>query len=325
MKSLRYIVLLILCLFTFNVYAIKVSHYEPTFEMDEEFKNNQIITYYGFTGEDTYKTEFKITIDTNKLKLKQAFAGENYKVEYKEVDKSGSDVTYQFTYISSMVTNKYIFGGITFDLSDSFKINNQSEMKVFDIYSYNDDGSKYRSEGYYIVFKREGNNNMLALRTDINNSTKTKRVINFLLPFIIVGVVALFLIFIVIVIMPNRKQSNIKGKIDAQLDPKNYPIPGVGPLPKMKKKDKKDVIEPEEKTIMPLSEFVSKSEETNDELKNQPIEVDKEMFKDNPTKEGEDGLININPLAFDDGQEEVLDDGRASEEKTDDDDDVDIL
>jgi hypothetical protein len=47
------------------------------------------------------------------------------------------------------------------------------------------------------------------------------------------------------------------------------------------------------------------------------------MFKDNPKKEGEDGLININPLAFDDGEEEILDDGTNHNNK--DDDDIDVL
>ena len=44
--------------------------------------------------------------------------------------------------------------------------------------------------------------------------------------------------------------------------------------------------------------------------------------KYNPQKEGEQGLININPLAFDNGQEEVLDDGRAD---NGDEDDIDTL
>ena len=195
-------------------------------------------------------------------------------------------------------------------------------MKIYDIYAYNDDGSKYRSEGYYILLKRDGPNNMLALRTNIDKDTKVKRAINFALPFIIVGGVALFICVIAFIMIPSRKQSNIKGKIDYQLDPKNYPIPGVGPFPRVKKKEKQDIIEPEEKTIMPLSEFVSKNEESNEELKNKPIEVDKELFKDNPTKEGEGGLININPLAFDDGEDSVIEDGEI---KKDDDDDVDTL
>ena len=329
MKSLRYIVLLILCLFTFNVYAIKVSHYEPTFEMDEEYKNKQIVTYFGFMGEDTFKNEFKITIDTSMIKIKNVFAGEDYKVEYKEESSSGKKVTYKLVFTSDVVRNKYIYGGIQFDLTDNFKIGKTSEFKVSDIYAYNDDGSKYRSEGYYIVLKRESASNMMALRTDINKETKTKRIINTLLPFIIIGIVTIALCLVIFVLIPSRKHSNIKGKIDYQLDPKNYPIPGVGPLPKIKKKDKKDVIEPEEKTITPLSEFVSKTDEGNEELKNKPLEVDNEMFKDNPTKEGEGGLININPLAFDDGEDTVLDDGTTptTEEKKDktEDDDVDIL
>ena len=67
-------------------------------------------------------------------------------------------------------------------------------MKVFDIYSYNDNGKKYRSEGYYINFKRDGDNSMLALRTDINKQTKTTRTINTALPYVIIGLVTLFVI-----------------------------------------------------------------------------------------------------------------------------------
>ena len=321
MKKFRYIVLLILCLFTFNVYAFRVSHYEPTFEMDEEYQNNKIVTYYGFMGEDTYRTEFKIQFDSSMIELDNIFAGDNYEVDYKEEKVSGNIKTYKVTFTSNMVTNKYIFGGIIFKVTNKFAVKKTSELKVYDVYALNDDGKKYKSEGYYILLKRDDVNRMLALRTNIDKNTNFKRGINTALPFIIVGVITLFILAVVFIMIPSRRHSNIKGKIDYQRDPKNYPIPGVGPFPRVKKKNKQDVIEPEEKTIMPLSEFVSKSDEGNEELKNKPIEVDKEMFKDNPTKEGEGGLININPLAFDDGEDSVIEDGEIKK----DDDDVDII
>lgn len=318
MKKFSWLILLIVCLFTFNVYAIRTSHYEPTFEMDEEYQNDQIVTYFGFTGEDTYKNEFKISYDPNMLELQSVFAGDNFKVEKEEIKSSGKKEL-KLTFTSDFVTNKNIFGGIVFKVKSNFAVKKSTELKVYDIYAYNDDGSKYRSEGYYMLLKRDGPNNMLALRTNIDKSTNIKRFINSILPFVIVGVITIFILVCVFIMIPSRRQSNIKGKIDYQRDSKNYPIPGVGPFPRVKKKDKQDVIEPEEKTIMPLSEFVSKSDESNEELKNKPIEVDKEMFKDNPTKEGEGGLININPLAFDDGEDSVIDDSEIKKDNNDDD------
>ena len=322
MKKLRYIVVLILCLFTFNVFGLRVSHYEPTFEMDEEFQNNKIVTYFGFMGEDTYRTEMKVEFNSDMIELDSIFPGNDYRVEQEEIKSSSGTKIYKLTFTSDMVSNNHIIGGIVFNLTNKFDVKKQSEMKIYDIYAYNDDGSKYRSEGYYILLKRDGPNNMLALRTNINKETNTKRTIYAILPFIIVGIVGLTILAVAFVMIPSTRHSNIKSKIDYQRDPKNYPIPGVGPFPRVKKKEKQDVIEPEEKTIMPLSEFVSKSDESNEELKNKPIEVDEEMFKDNPTKEGEGGLININPLAFDDGEDSVIEDGEI---KKDDDDDIDIL
>ena len=166
---------------------------------------------------------------------------------------------------------------------------------------------------------------MLALRTDINKQTKTTRTINTALPYVIIGLVTLFVIAFVIVIIPSRKHSNVKNKIDYQRDSKNYPIPGVGPLPKVKKKEKQDVIEPEEKTITPLAEFVGKSEESNEELKNRPLEIDDKMFENNPTRGNEEGLININPLAFDSDETEIDDGTQPDTSKKDDDEDIDIL
>ena len=309
MKKLRYVLLIILCFITFDVYALRTSRYEATFETDEEFTGNQIVTYFGFKGEETNKTELTIEVDSSMLTLEQVVAGDNYQVEYKEEKLSNNKKRYKLTYVSDTLSSDYMYGAIVFKLTDNFKVNKSSELKVYDIISYGDN-TKYRSLGYYINLKRTGNTNMLAIRSDINNETNRKRTIDFLLPFIVIGLILIFIVIFVILLIPSRKIENRRDKINYQLDKKNYPIPGVGPLPKMKKKTKTDVIVPEEKIIQPLSEFISKSDEVNEELMNKDLEIDKSMFKDNPKKESEEeSLININPLAFDDGEDEILDDG----------------
>lgn len=308
MKNLKYLLLIVICLFSFNVYALRTSRYEATFETDEVFQGNQIVTYFGFKGEETKKTELTIEVDNSMLNLEQVVAGDNYKVEYKEEKISNNKKKYKITYETDTLSDEYMYGAIVFTLTDNFKVNKSTELKVYDVISYGED-SKYRSLGYYINLKRTGKNNMLAIRTDINDETNRQRTIDFFLPFVVIGIILIIIIIAVILMLPSRKIENRRDKINYQLDKKNYPIPGVGPLPKMKKKTKSDVIEPEEKVIQPLSEFLSKSDDVNEELMNKDLEVDKTMFKDNPKKEGEDGLININPLAFDDGEDEILDDG----------------
>ena len=182
-----------------------------------------------------------------------------------------------------------------------------------DIYAYSDDGSKYRSEGYHINLRKETSLEMLAIREDINEDTKRTRFIYKILPYVIILLIAIFISLFAFIMIPARRQEDRRGKIKAQLDKENYPIPGVGPFPKLKKKEKRDIIEPEEKQIVPLGEFLSKTTETNEELKNKELEVDEDMFDHNPTRNQDIGLTNINPLAFDDGEEEVLDDGTSDE------------
>ena len=319
MKKLLYVItILLISITTINVSALRTSRYEPTFEADTKITNGQIAIYFGWRGEDANKTTYKIEFDTNMLTLQDVVPIDDFKVKYHEEEKNGSKAIYSFTFESPTTYNEKLFGAIVFVTKDGFNVGKQSEFKVYEIYSYAEDGSKYRNEGYYINLKRESKAEMLAIRTDIETRTKVDRSINFIIPFVVIAIVLAILIVIAILLIPARKQENRKDKINAQLDPKNYPIPGVGPFPKMKKKTKKDIIEPEEKVIQPLKEFVSKSDEVNEELKNKDIEVDKDMFKTNPTKEGEGGLININPLAFDDGQDDILDDGS-------DDDNIDTL
>ena len=111
--------------------------------------------------------------------------------------------------------------------------------------------------------------------------------------------------------MPSgRKHEDRQRKIKSQIDSKNYPQPGVGPLPKFNQKKKKNIIEPEEETIKPLEKFEAKTVDMNSEKMNKPLETETNVFENNPTRQGQQGLININPLAFDD---------------SDDDDDIDTL
>ena len=318
-KLVRILIVLILCFTTFSVKALRSSRFEATFETDEQFSNEQVSLYFGWRGENAYKVEMDVEIDATMLEFLQVVPGDTFEVSYKEENIGSGKKKYHFEFTSDTVYDNIIYSAVVMKLSDKFKVNKSSEIKVYNVYAYNDDGLKYRSNGYYIELERKGKNDMLAIRTDINSDTNRDRFIKKALPFVIIGIVAVFLIIFAILLIPSRFNEDRREKINAQLDPANYPIPGVGPFPKMKKKEKSDVIEPEEKVIQPLKEFLSKSDEVNEELMNKDLEVDKDMFKDNPTKEGEGGLININPLAFDDGEDEVLDDGR------DDNDDIDTL
>ena len=322
MKKLRYLILLIVLLFGFSANALRVSHYEPTFEMDEEYQENQIIMYFGYRGEEVNNTAFKLEFDSKYIDYVKTVAGDNFKVTSKKTNQVGSKTVYEFTFNSDVVSSEVLYGAVVFKVNDAFGIRKTTEVKVYDIISNNTEtNKKYRSEGYYIQLKRDSVSSMLAMRTDINDATKRERFLYKIMPFVIIGIITVILVVIAILMIPAKATENRNRKINAQLDPLNYPIPGVGPFPSMKKKAKRDIIEPEEKTIMPLSEFVAKSDEVNQELMNKGLEVDNNMFKDNPTKEGEQGLININPLAFDDGEEEVLD----TTSSKDNDDDIDTL
>ena len=320
MKKFRYLLLLIVLLFGFSANALRVSHYEPTFEMDEEFSGDQIVMYFGYRGEDANKTTFKLQYDAKYLEYVKTVAGDNFKEDTKKIGGIGNNREYEFTFTSDRVTNEVIYGAVVFKINKDFRVGKSSEIKVYDVYSYNDNGMKYRSQGYFMNLKRDSKTSMLAMRTDINEGVMRHRFIIKILPFVIIGIIFVVLVIVVILLIPAKATENRSSKINAQLDPNNFPIPGVGPFPSVKKKKKRDIIEPEEKVIQPLSKFVSKSDEVNQEIMNKGLEVDKEMFKTNPTKEGEQGLININPLAFDDGEEDVLDTSSSK-----DDNDIDTL
>lgn len=322
MKKLRYLVLLIILLFGFNANALRISHYEPTFEMDEEFGGEQIVMYFGFRGEEANVSSFKIEYDSKYIDYVKTVASDNTTEKTHLESQKGSKKIHSFEFTSNYISNETLYGAVVFKVNNAFKVGKSHEIKVYDIKSNDDRGLKYRSEGYYINLKRESKTSMLAMRTDITAKVKGEKFFLKILPFIIIGVVLVVLVIVVILLIPGKATEDRKFKINSQLDPKNYPIPGVGPFPSVKKKKKRDVIEPEEKVIQPLSEFVSKSDEVNTELMNRDLEVDKDMFKTNPTKEGEQGLININPLAFDDGEDTVLD---TTSSKDDNDNDVDTL
>ena len=317
MKKIIYGLLILIVTFTcFNVYAFRISKFEALFETDEDFQDNTSVLYFGWRGEEAYKMEMDLEIDPSMIEFKQAAAGDTFDIDYKVEHISSTADKYHFVFESNSLNSDIICAGIVFSFKNNFSVGKSSEIKVSDVIAYNDT-TKYKSDGYYVELKRTEKNKVFAGRTNINANTNKERLLNKILPWVVMVVVTVFLIIIGIVLIPRRIKEDRRSKIKAQIDPKNYPIPGVGPLPKMKKKEKTDVIEPEEKVIQPLKEFLSKSSDTNEELKNKSLEVDKEMFKDNPTKEGESGLTDINPLAFDDGETEVLDDGR--------DDDIDTL
>ena len=324
MKKLKYVLLLIILLFGAQASALRVSHYEPTFEMDEEFQGDQIIMYFGYRGESCNNSSFYIEFDSKYIDYVKTVAGDSFGVKENQMKQVGNKKVYKFDFWTNDPSDEIIYGAVVFKVNKDFSVRKTTELKVYDIISSNSvDGNKYRSEGYYIQLKRDSVNSILALRTDINEDTKREKFIYSIMPYIIIGIITVFLIVVAILMIPAKATEDRKRKVNAQLDPLNYPIPGVGPFPSVKKKSKRDIIEPEEKTIMPLSEFVAKSDDVNQELMNQGLEVDNNMFKDNPTKEGEQGLININPLAFDDGEEDVLD--TTSSRDNNNDNDIDTL
>ena len=320
MKKLRYLVLILFIVFGFSANALRVSHYEPTFQMDEEFNGDQIVMYFGFRGEEAKNSNFKIEYDARYIDYVKTVAGDEITEKTSLKTQVGNKRVYYFDFASSNASSESIYGAVVFKVNKDFRVGKSIDIKVYDIYSSLDDTHKYRSEGYYINLKRESKTSLLAMRTDINDSVKREKFIIKILPFVGIGTVLVILVIAVILLIPAKATENRNSKIKAQLDPNNYPIPGVGPFPSVKKKKKRDIIEPEEKVIQPLSEFVSKSDEVNQELMNKGLEVDHEMFKTNPTKQGEQGLININPLAFDDGEEDVLDTSSSK-----DDNDIDTL
>ena len=306
MKKIVYIItILLLSTISLNVNALRTSRYEPTFEADTEITDNQLALYFGWRGEEANKTTFKLEFDTSMIELRDVVAFDDFKVVYREESKNGNYKIYSFSFEADTVYPEKLFGGMVFTTTNKFNVGSSSELKVSDIFSYSTDGSKYRNEGYYINFKRESKKEMLAIRKDNETGEKITRSINYIIPVIIVIIIIVILLAVVFVIIPSTKHEDRKRMINAQLDPDNFPIPGVGSFPKISTKEKHDIIEPEEKTIQPLKEFLGKSDDVNESLKNKKLEVDKEMFKDNPTRGNEEGLTNVNPLAFDDDDDDM--------------------
>ncbi len=304
---LLFIFILIIC--SNNIFAIAPSRFYPRYQIDGDIQSNQIVMYFGWEGEDAYKITQDITIDTSKITILDVSANEeapDFNIEYKEKNKSGNKVTYEFTATSNYVYNKTNYMTIVFDVNSGFKVKNKTEMDVSDIYAYNDTGNKYRYAGYYVTLSRESSNSILGIREDKTDSYMLKIKIYKALPFIIVGIVVIVGIIVIILVTPSRAHENRMSRIRYQLDPKNYPIPGVGPLPKPRKKTKNTIIEPEEPQIKPLSKYGSKANSIDEQksraIKKKPMEIDKNIFNDNPTKGNQESLTNINPMAFDDGE-----------------------
>lgn len=304
---LLFIFILTIC--STNIFAISPSSFYPKYQIDGDIQSNQIIMYFGWEGEDAYKITQDITFDSSKISILDVTANEeapDFDIEYTLKSKSGNKETYEFTATSGYVYSKTNYMTIVFEVKNGFKVKNKTEMDVSDIYAYNDDGSKYRYAGYYVTLSRDTSNTILGVREDKTDSYMLKRKIYTALPFIIIAIVVVVGIIIIILVTPNKSKENRMARIRYQMDPKNYPIPGVGPLPKPVRKTKSTIIEPEEPQIKPLSKYGSKAnsidEKKSNAIKKKPMEIDKTMFNDNPTKGNQESLININPMAFDDGE-----------------------
>jgi hypothetical protein len=291
-------------LFAFNANALRISRYEATYEVDHEFKNDQVVMYFGYRGEFAYTTTFEIEYDSTMLDLDRVVATENFTYENKEAVLSSNTKKQTVTFTGSMAFNDIQYGALVFKISKNYTVGTTTEVKVRNVISTDENGDKYRCEGYYISLKRETKNTVSAVRSEMNKETDQKRKIDSLLPFIIAGIAAVFLVMFIIILMPTGRHENRSKVVKSKVDPNNYPQPGVGPLPKFAQKKKRNIIKSEEETIQPLSQFVSKDKEVRKELMDKPLETDPNVFENNPTRKGKEGLININPLAFDDSTDD---------------------
>lgn len=309
MKSVvRGLIVLLILFISIPANALRISHYEATFDLDPDIKDDQITMFFGYRGEESYTTSLEIEYDSTLLEYVEANPTEGFYVDVKEQTLSSNTKKLSLTYTANFVITQITYGSVIFKVKNNFLVGDTTEIKVSNVISTNDNGNKYRSEGYYLSVKRETTKTMSAVKSDFGAETDRKKFIDKILPFVIVGIIAIFLIMFMILLIPTGKHEDRSKKVTSQIDPKNYPQPGVGPLPKFNKKKKKDIIEPEEKTIQPLAQFVAKTVDMNSEKMNKPLETDPNVFKDNPSRQGKQGLININPLAFDDGESDDDDD-----------------
>ncbi|MCR4581327.1 MAG: hypothetical protein K5666_02320 [Bacilli bacterium] len=311
MKKICAILLTIISLFAFNAYAIRISHYETTLDINSDIIDNKVEFHLGYRGEEAYATSLNIEYDSELLEFDtiQPGSGFNVEVDLKTISTYTKKLTLRFS--SNYIINEVTYGTVIFKLKDNFTVGKTTQLKLYDIISTSDTGDRFRSKGYYLDLERETTDTVSGIRTDISEEADRKNFINSILPFIIIGIAALFLLMFIIILLPSSKHENRSKKIKAQVSAKNYPVPGVGDLPKFSQKKKRDIIEPEQQPINPFKDFEAKTT-TNATSQQSPfgtgLSNENNVFQDNPTRTGQEGLININPLAFtDDDSDDDID------------------
>ncbi|HQC84054.1 MAG TPA: hypothetical protein PLB45_04200 [Bacilli bacterium] len=301
MKKFVSCLLIILSLFmSSKVYALSSSQFSTTFDMDSTINDNQVVLKFGFNGEEAYKVSQYVTIDTSKFTFVDAVPIDDFKVSYNIISTKGKNVTYQIISESGYIYSSSQYMEVILSLNSNFKTKQSSEIKISDIYAYSDDGNKYRDDGYYLTLKKTSSNEVEASRVNITKSEETLRFIYSIIPYVIMVIILVAGVVVGILVIPPKIQEDRRLKIDKQLDPKYYPIEGVQPITNVRTSNEEPKKKGKHLRLDPFKDNKAKVKEVTNEKLNK-IEIDRDMFKNNPTK------LNDNKNDTDDGIEEIDD------------------
>ena len=300
MKKIYVLLLTIVSLFAFNAQALRISHYESTFDMDQEIVDDKVSFELGYLGEDAYKTSLVIEYDSDMLEFDTVSPSDGFdaNVEIKTISTISKKLILDFT--SSYITNNVKYGKVSFKIKKDFKVGNTTQLKFYDIISILDENNKYRCKGYFLELKRETKDTVSGIRNDITEETERKNYIDSILPYVVIGIGALFILMFVIILLPSAKHENRSKKIKAQMSSKYYNNK-VKPIPELNHPDA-DLSIQNQFGVNPFEGNQSKAVVNNEAIaSNSPFSAEQSNQpapQEAPAQPNQDELINIKPVAF---------------------------
>lgn len=332
MKYIKGFILIIFTCFFLNIKVLAASsNFDITINMQPDITENQVKVYVGFTGEEIMAVTHNLSYDSSKLTLVDVEALDNF-----VVTTGGETTDGKWKIIPILADSDYSFvdsnfAVLTFEVSESFKIDKTSDVFIYNVEASGPDKTKYRTQGEIMTMDRESASEMYFLTKDIDNSTNIKYWISehlLLIALIILGIIG---VVVLIIMLPSkRKKEHRDSIVNDQLKKENYSgtptvkinqtaIDSIGEV--AKPIDMKDAIIVDE-TVKPFGDIVGRYDNTvnnsenlgninlNNNVQNQ--EVVNNVIENSQVVDAFNTKPMIDNNNLDDGFIELLDDNNEN-------------
>lgn len=281
MKNLKKIIIGLISLFIGVVPVLaESSKFEATINMEPEITENQINLILGFRGEEAMAVTETITYDSTRVSLLDIVSIDNFTVTTGVESIDGKWHTINFLADSMYSFTDANYAVAVFEVKDNFKIDNDSDIFLYNIEASGPDKTKFRYRGDYVSLNRESASLMYMSTTPIKDGAKINYYLKKYLLLAIVSIIAIVaLIVLIIICIPNfRKKENRTKDVNNSINSDNYKS---------------------NKNMQPININQEEIDKMNDNKKvidlNEAIVVsDVKPFNDNPSRDEIGGRIEDN-------------------------------